>query len=41
VPPSGRPIAFNSCDILMLRGGLIAAHWGAADIAGLLVQLKG
>jgi steroid delta-isomerase-like uncharacterized protein len=41
IPPSGRAIAFNSCDILRLRGGLIAEHWGAADIAGLLVQLKG
>jgi predicted ester cyclase len=41
VPPSGRAIRFSSCDILFTRGGLIAAHWGAADIAGLLVQLKG
>jgi steroid delta-isomerase-like uncharacterized protein len=41
VPPSGRTITFTSCDILQVRGGLIAAHWGAADIAGLLVQLKG
>lgn len=41
IPPSGRKIVFNSCDILQVRGGLIAAHWGAADIAGLLVQLKG
>jgi predicted ester cyclase len=41
VPPSGRPIRFTSCDILQVRDGLIMAHWGAADIAGLLVQLKG
>jgi predicted ester cyclase len=41
VAPSGRAISFNSCDILHVRNGLIAAHWGAADIAGLLVQLKG
>jgi len=41
VPPSGRAIRFTSCDILQVRGGLVAAHWGAADIAGLLVQLKG
>ncbi len=41
VPPSGRAIAFTSCDILQLRGGLIAAHWGAADIAGLMAQLRG
>jgi predicted ester cyclase len=41
VPASGRTIRFTSCDILQVRGGLIAAHWGAADIAGLMVQLKG
>jgi steroid delta-isomerase-like uncharacterized protein len=41
VPPSGRRITFNSCDILAVRQGLIAAHWGAADIAGLLKQLHG
>jgi hypothetical protein len=41
VKASGRPIAFTSCDILQLRGGLIAAHWGMGDLAGLLVQLKG
>ena len=39
-PPSGRPIAFTTCDILQLRGDLIAAHWGAADIAGLMMQLR-
>jgi predicted ester cyclase len=41
VPPSGRAISFNSCDILQVRDGLIIAHWGAADIAGLMVQLRG
>lgn len=41
VPPSGKRITFNSCDIFLVRGGLIAAHWGAADIAGLLKQLHG
>lgn len=41
VPPSGRAIRFNSCDILQVRDGLIVAHWGAADIAGLLKQLHG
>jgi predicted ester cyclase len=40
-PPTGRRIVFTSCDILTVRGGLIAAHWGAADIAGLLQQLRG
>jgi len=41
VPPSGRQITFNSCDILAVRQGLIAVHWGAADVAGLLKQLHG
>ena len=41
VAASGRNIRFSSCDILKTRDGLIAAHWGAADIAGLLAQLKG
>ncbi len=41
IPPSGKRITFNSCDILQVRDGLIVAHWGAADIAGLLKQLHG
>ena len=41
VPPGGRAIRFNSCDILQVRAGLIAAHWGAGDVAGLVKQLKG
>ncbi|MBN9507720.1 MAG: ester cyclase [Alphaproteobacteria bacterium] len=39
IAPTGRRVVFNSCDILMVRNGLIAAHWGAADVAGLLAQL--
>jgi steroid delta-isomerase-like uncharacterized protein len=41
VPASGRRISFTSCDILFVGGGLFTAHWGAADIAGLLAQLRG
>jgi steroid delta-isomerase-like uncharacterized protein len=41
VPPTGKRISFTSCDIFTIRGGLIAAHWGAADIAGLMRQLNG
>jgi steroid delta-isomerase-like uncharacterized protein len=41
IPPSGKRVTFNSCDIFGMRQGLIAAHWGAADIAGLLKQLRG
>jgi predicted ester cyclase len=40
VAATGRRVVFNSCDIFAVRGGLIAAHWGAADIAGLLAQLR-
>lgn len=41
VAASGRRITFNSCDILLVRDGRIAAHWGAVDLAGLLKQLRG
>jgi predicted ester cyclase len=41
IAPTGRRITFTSCDIFAVRDGLIAAHWGAADIAGLLRQLQG
>jgi predicted ester cyclase len=40
-PPTGRRITFTSCDILLVRNGLFVAHWGAADLAGLLQQLRG
>lgn len=41
IAPTGRHVTFNSTDILRIRHGLFAEHWGAADINGLLQQLKG
>jgi steroid delta-isomerase-like uncharacterized protein len=41
VPPTGLRVSFNSTDILRIEDGRFVEHWGAADIAGLLRQLKG
>lgn len=41
IAPTGKHVTFNSTDILRIRHGLFAEHWGAADIHGLLQQLKG
>lgn len=41
VAATGRHVTFNSTDILRIHHGLFAEHWGAADINGLLAQLKG
>jgi len=40
VPATGKRITFNSTDIYRIRDGRLAEHWGAADIAGLMQQLK-
>ncbi len=40
VAPTGRHVSFNSTDILQVAGGKFVAHWGAADIAGLMAQLR-
>ena len=34
IAPTGRPLRFTSCDIFLVRNGLIAEHWGMGDIAG-------
>ncbi len=39
-PATGRGISFNSCDIFTIRDGKIAAHWGAADVAGVFAQIR-
>jgi predicted ester cyclase len=39
VAPTGRPLRFTSCDIFLVRNGLLAEHWGMGDIAGILAQL--
>ncbi len=41
VAPTGKHLAFTSCDIFRLADGKIAEHWGMGDIAGVLAQLKG
>jgi steroid delta-isomerase-like uncharacterized protein len=41
VAPTGKRLRFTSCDILRIRDGKIAEHWGMGDIAGTLAQLKG
>jgi predicted ester cyclase len=41
IAPTGKHVTFNSTDILRIRHGLFAEHWGAADINGLIQQLKG
>ena len=40
VPPTGRKLRFTSCDILTIRNGQFAEHWGMGDIAGVLAQIK-
>ncbi len=41
VEPTGRRLAFTSCDIFRIADGRIAEHWGMGDIAGVVAQLKG
>ncbi len=40
-PPTGKRVTFNATDIFRIRNGKLAEHWGAADLAGLMRQLKG
>ncbi|HEX8048041.1 ester cyclase [Rhizobium sp.] len=40
VPATGRHVTFNSTDIMKVRDGLFSEHWGAADLYGLVSQLK-
>ncbi len=40
VPASHKRVVFNSTDIMKVRGGLFVEHWGAADLFGLIRQLK-
>ena len=41
VAPTGKRLTFNSTDIFIIRNGQLAEHWGAADLLGLMNQLKG
>lgn len=37
---TGKRVTFNSTDIMKVRGGRFCEHWGAADLFGLVAQLK-
>jgi len=41
IPATGRKVAWNSTDILRVRGNYFVEHWGAVDMLGLQKQLKG
>lgn len=40
VPPTGRRIAIRVTDIVRLRNGQYAEHWGNADLHGAIAQMK-
>jgi steroid delta-isomerase-like uncharacterized protein len=39
VPPTGRKIQFETVDVMRVRNGKIAEHWGVANLFSLLQQL--
>lgn len=41
IPATGKKVAWNSTDILRVRGKYFVEHWGAVDFFGLVKQLKG
>ncbi len=40
VPATGKFVTFNSTDIMKVRDGRFAEHWGTADLYGLTNQLR-
>ncbi len=38
-PPTGRKIQFETVDVMRVRNGKIAEHWGVANLFSLLQQL--
>lgn len=40
VPPTGRRVGIRVTDIVRLRNGQYAEHWGNADLHGALAQLR-
>lgn len=40
VAATGKRVTFNSTDIIRVRGGKFVEHWGAADLFGLVAQLR-
>lgn len=39
VPPTGRAIHFETVDVMRVRDGKIAEHWGVANLFSLMQQL--
>ena len=39
VPPTGRKIQFETVDVMRVRNGQIAEHWGVANLFSLMQQL--
>ena len=39
VPPTGRAIQFETVDVMRVRDGQIAEHWGVANLFSLMQQL--
>jgi len=39
VPATGRKVHFDTIDVFRVRDGRLVAHWGIADLLGLLIQL--
>jgi steroid delta-isomerase-like uncharacterized protein len=39
LPPTGRPLSVETIDIVRLRDGRAAEHWGVTDTAAMLTQL--
>jgi predicted ester cyclase len=40
IAPTGKHVTFNSTDIIKVRDGKFVEHWGAADLFGLMQQLR-
>ena len=38
-PASGNQVAIDGIDILQIRDGKVAAHWGVTDMAGAMAQM--
>ena len=39
IPPTGRRIQFETVDVMRVRNGKIAEHWGVANLFSLMQQL--
>ena len=39
-PPTGRRISIKVTDIVRIRNGQYAEHWGSADLLGAIAQMK-